>query len=62
MNAYDVAAVYYDWDNTSVERLQHILDSTGAMAQRRYGTYAWNVGYPTFGLLSGGCHLFRFVG
>lgn len=29
-NAYDVAAVYYDWDKPSVERLRHILDSTGA--------------------------------
>lgn len=29
-NAYDVAAVYYDWDKPSVERLRHILDVTGA--------------------------------
>ena len=29
-NAYDVAAVYYDWDKPSVERLRHILNSTGA--------------------------------
>ena len=29
-NAYDVAAVYYDWDKPSVERLRHILDSTDA--------------------------------
>ena len=29
-NAYDVAAVYFDWDKPSVERLRHILESTGA--------------------------------
>lgn len=30
LNAYDIAAVYYDWDKLSVEYLRHILDSTGA--------------------------------
>ena len=29
-NAYDVAAVYYDWDKPSVERLRQILNITGA--------------------------------
>ena len=29
-NAYDVAAVYYDWDKPSVERLRYILDLTNA--------------------------------
>lgn len=27
---YDIAAVYFDWDEPSVERLRHILDETGA--------------------------------
>lgn len=29
-HAYDVAAVYYDWDKPSVEYLRHILNTTGA--------------------------------
>lgn len=29
-NAYDVAAVYYDWDKPSVDRLRYIPNSTGA--------------------------------
>lgn len=29
-NLCDVGAVYYDWDKPSIERLRHILDTTGA--------------------------------
>lgn len=29
-NAYDVAAVYFDWDKPSVEHLREVLDRTGA--------------------------------
>lgn len=28
--SYDIAAVYYDWDKVSVERLRKVLDTTGA--------------------------------
>ena len=29
-NLCDIGAVYFDWDKSSVERLRHILDATGA--------------------------------